>query len=109
MKELIITFAIAFSSIAAFAQENISFKIKNNSFIPKKLVLISYSPGDAGNGTQGVWMWPKDTKSFEFKTGTKLYMANQKQVNLVMGGKRIDQQKPFLVVSLDVQNKVISF
>ncbi len=108
----ILTLAIFFISFASFAQsdnEPIKFKFKNSSIFPKKLTLISYTPGDTGNGTQGFWMWPGGTKEFSFKEGTKLYMADQKQVDTVMGGNRIDNQKPFLIVTRETADRTIKF
>jgi hypothetical protein len=108
----ILTIVILFFSFASFAQsgnEAIKFKFKNSSIFPKKLTLISYTPGDNGNGTQGFWMWPGGTKEFSFNEGTKLYMANQKQVDTVMGGNRIDNEKPFLTVTRETASQTIKF
>jgi hypothetical protein len=105
------TIALLLVTLIGYSQnsESIKFKFKNSSIFPKKLTLISYKPGDGGNGTQGFWMWPGGTKEFSFKEGTKLYMANQKQVDTVMGGNRIDNQKPFLVVNKETANQTIKF
>lgn len=108
-KSLIIALLLVASISYAQTEETISFRFKNSSFLFKRLILISYTPGDAGNGTRAFWMFPKSTKSFEFKEGTKLYLANQRQVNIVMSGERIDSEKPFLVVSKELANKSVSF
>ncbi len=107
MKSILIIafFLFSFASLAQSSDEAIKFKFKNGSVFPKKLTLISYTPGDNGNGTQGFWMWPGGTKEFRFKEGTKLYMADQKQVDIVMGGNRIDNEKPFLVVTKETANQ----
>jgi hypothetical protein len=42
-----------------------------------------------------------------YRVGTKLYLANSKQVGVVMSGKRIDADKPFWVVSAKDANKII--
>jgi hypothetical protein len=108
----ILTLAILFFSFASFSQSSnkvIKFKFKNSSILPKKLILISYTPGDMGNGTQAFWMWPGGNKEFSFKEGTKLYMANQKQVDTVMGGNRIDNEKPFLTVTRETADQTIKF
>lgn len=88
----ILTTALLLVALSSYSQNTtaVTFKFKNSSIFPKKLTLISYTPGDGGNGTQGFWMWPGGTKEFSFKEGTKLYLANQKQVGVVMGGNRID-------------------
>jgi hypothetical protein len=43
-------------------------------------------------------MLPKSGKEFTYKEGTKIYLANSKQIDVVMSGKRIDQDKPFLIL-----------
>ena len=45
----------------------------------------------------------------EIPPGTKLYLANQKQVDIVMGGKSIDNGKPFLVIKKEDDNKTFKF
>ncbi len=104
----ILTTALLLVALASYSQKNtaITFKFKNSSIFPKKLTLISYTPGDSGNGTEGFLMWPGGTKKFSFKEGTKLYLANQKQVGVVMKGNRIDNEKPFLVVTKESGGKV---
>jgi hypothetical protein len=103
--------AFLLTTMTCYSQDKsgIKFKFKNNSIFPKKLTLISYTPGDSGNGTQGFWMWPGGTRDFSFREGTKLYIANQKQVDRVMGGNRIDNQKPFLVVTKETTNQMYKF
>ncbi|MFM8832902.1 MAG: hypothetical protein ACKOEV_04610 [Cytophagales bacterium] len=108
----LITLTVLFCCFTAFAQSNekaIAFKFKNTSLLPKKLTLLSYSPGEAGNGTQAFWMWPSSTKQFSFKEGTKLYKANQKQVDAVMSGSRIDNEKHFLIVTKDTAGTTVTF
>ncbi len=87
----------------------ISFKIKNASILPKKLTVVSYEPGQKGNGTQGFFLMPTMGRTFKFKEGTKIYLATQKQVRIVMGGKRIDDDKPFLIVKKEDEGKVFKF
>ena len=113
MKKNIIT-TLVFSIIITFAVAQISSTpiniiLKNSAFLPKKIVVISYSPGDAGNGTQGCFLMPSATKKFSFKVGTKLYLANKNQVDTVMSGKRIDEGKPFLLVKKEDNNQVFKF
>ena len=76
----------------------ISFKIKNSSLLPTKITVISYRPDQTGNGTSGYFMPPYVTKSLKFPVGTKIYIANSKQVNTVMSGAKISDQPPFLLV-----------
>ena len=83
----------------------ISFTLRNPSLLPQKITLISYKPGENGNGTTGFMMGPKGSKSFTFPAGTKLYLANSEEVDVVMSGKRIDSGKPFLVVKSEDAGK----
>lgn len=112
-KQILTSIIFTFFSIFALAQEGeptfIKIKIKNNSFLPKKCTLISYTPGDQGNGTQGYWLLPKGSKEFSFKEGTKIFLANQKQVDNVMAGKRIDTDKPFLIVKKENKDQEFGF
>lgn len=41
---------------------------------------------------------PLSRKKYEFKTGTKLYLANNKQVDVVMSGRSLLDQPEFLLV-----------
>jgi hypothetical protein len=109
--KLTLSLALFLIGMLGYSQNNpsISFKLKNSSIFPKNITLISYMPGDSGNGTQGVWMWPGSTKEFNFKEGTKLYFANRKQVSTVMSGSRIDTEKPFLVVAKETANSIVKF
>lgn len=76
----------------------VSFRLHNTSLLPKRVSLISYAPGESGNGTQLFTMLPKGSRTFSFPAGTRLYLANSDQVDIVMSGKRIDTGKPFLTV-----------
>jgi len=87
----------------------VKVNLKNSSILPKKLTLIFYTLGDVSNATQVFWMWPRGTKSLEFKEGTKVYLVHQKQVDTVMTGKRIDSEKPFLVVDRNSENRIYKF
>lgn len=113
MKKLIFTTFLSsvctMFSIAQTSSTPINIILKNSSLLPKKIVVISYSPGDTGNGTQGYFLLPSATKQLSFKEGTKLYLANSTQVNTVMSGKRIDEGKPFLTVKKEDNNQVFKF
>jgi uncharacterized membrane protein YphA (DoxX/SURF4 family) len=87
----------------------VSFKIKNASILPRKLSVISYEPGNTGNGTQGFYLMPGMSKAFKFRAGARIYIATQKQVNVVMSGKRIDKDEPFLVVKKEDEGKTFKF
>ncbi len=83
---------------AAAANADIRFRIRNPSLLPRKISVISYKPGAVGNSTSVQMLAPKGTQAFTFPVGTKVYLANSEQVDIVMSGKRIDSDKPFLVV-----------
>lgn len=113
MKKIITVFIFICCSAGAAAQNTISpvdgivFKLKNNRMLPSKVTLISYKPAETGNGTQVFWLLPGGTKKFKFPVGTKLYLANSKQVGTVMSGARISDEPPFLTVSQEDAGKVI--
>jgi hypothetical protein len=114
MKKSILLAAICIMaiSLSLFAQEsnNQTVKVifKNGTWLPKKYSFISYSPGETGNGTYAYWLLPGLTKIITYKVGTKVYLANQPQVNVVMSGKRIDNEIPFMVVKSSDNDKVIA-
>jgi hypothetical protein len=78
--------------------ENVKIYLRNNSLLPKKVALISYTPGVQGNATRIFVLMPLSRKKYEFKTGTKLYLANNKQVDVVMSGRSLLDQPEFLLV-----------
>jgi len=87
----------------------VTVKLKNSSFLPKKVTIITYQPGDTGNGTVQVTMMPKAAKTLRYEEGTRIYLADAKQVGVVMSGKRIDKEKPFLVVKEEDAGKTFGF
>ena len=87
----------------------VTVKLKNSSFLPKKVTIITYQPGDTGNGTEQVTMMPKAAKTLSYQEGTRIYLADAKQVGVVMSGKRIDKEKPFLVVKKEDAGKTFGF
>jgi hypothetical protein len=76
--------------------ENVKIYLKNNSLLPKKVALISYTPGVQGNATRIFVIMPFCKKKFVFKTGSKLYLANDKQVGVVMSGRSLLNDTEFL-------------
>lgn len=88
------------------AKQTVVIRLHNTSWLPKKVALISYEPGETGNSTRIFVMNPKGTQSVRFPVGTKLYMANNEQVDAVMSGKRIDNDKPFLMVKAEDKGRV---
>ena len=83
----------------------ISFKLKNNRVLPAKVTVIFYRPDQTGNGTNGFLLIPYGSKLFNFPVGTKIYIANSKQVKTVMSGAKISDQVPFLLVKKEDAGK----
>jgi hypothetical protein len=102
MKKYILSALLCLITLFVFSQENsekrIAIKFRNASLLPKKVAFISYEPNAIGNGTTIAVLMPFCSKRFRFKIGTKIYLANPEQVNRVMGGKRIDNETPYLIV-----------
>lgn len=86
-------------------KNDVAFTLRNPSLLPRKITLVSYAPGETGNGTSGIMLAPKGSKSVTFAVGTKLYLANSKQVDVVMSGKSIDAGTPFMIVKADDAGK----
>lgn len=93
------------AAVASAAKKNVTIRLHNPSLLPRKIALISYEPGETGNGTSIFVLRPKGTTSFRFPVGTKLYTADKGQVDVVMSGKRIDNDKPFLTVKAEDAGK----
>jgi hypothetical protein len=86
----------------------IDFKLKNNSLLPAKLTVISYRPNEKGNGTRGFVIGSYGSRTLKFPAGTKIYLANSEQVNIVMSGKKITDQTPFLIVKEEDEGKIFN-
>ncbi len=106
---ILVMFFASFSS--GFAQEKadkiVTFKFKNNSLLPRKYTFITYAPNEKGNGTFGDFIVPNGTKEFKLSVGTKIYLADRKQVNVVMSGNQLSGE-PFYIVKLEDDGKVIN-
>ena len=82
----------------------VQFYIKNNSILPKKVTLIIYQPQQEGNNTIVKWFLPFLKVKFDLPVKTKIYIATDAQVDTVMQGKRIDSDKPFLIMDEKINN-----
>lgn len=96
---------MAVEETSIYKHQLVSFKLKNNSLLPASVTLISYRPDEKGNGTTGFTLISFSSKKFKFPVGTKIYLADSKQVNTVMSGKKITNQTPFLVVKNEDDGK----
>ncbi|ADB39179.1 hypothetical protein [Spirosoma linguale] len=86
----------------------VTVRFRNNSLIPHKVMLITYKPDEAGNGTQGIMLLPYSSTTQTFPVGTKVYFADSEQVDIVMSGKRIDEDMPFLTVRKESNGKTFN-
>jgi putative oxidoreductase len=82
----------------------IQFYLKNNSILPKKITFIIYQPQQEGNNTLVKWVLPFQKIKFDLPVKSKIYIATDLQVDIVMQGKRIDSDKPFLTVDEQINN-----
>lgn len=96
--------------INVHAQENgkkVTLTFVNNSILPKKYTFVSYRPGTDGNATEGKLLAPYGKKTFTDLVGTQIYIASEKEISIVMSGKRI-MSKPFWVIKPSDNNKTIN-
>ena len=84
----------------------IPVKFKNNGILPRKVVFITYDPADGG--TRGVMMMPGGTQEFTVTDGTKFYLADSEQVDVVMGGGKLTSTPPFVTIAKDDSGKTIN-
>ncbi len=85
----------------------ISVRFRNNSALPHKVAMITYKPGESGNGTNIFMIMPYATTKQRFPVGTKVYFADDKQVDVVMSGNRIDSSNPRLTVKPEDAGKTV--
>ena len=106
---ILVIFFTSFSAVNAQDKKEkmITFKFKNNSILPHKYTFITYAPNSKENGTVGDIFIPNATKEFKVLVGTKIYLANRKEVKIVMGGNQLAGE-PFYVVKLEDDGRVIN-
>jgi hypothetical protein len=106
---MLLIFFTSFNSV--FAQDKeakiITFKFKNNSIFPHKYTFITYAPNSKNNGTTGDIVIPFGTKEFKVKVGTRIYLAERKEVKIVMAGTPLTGE-PFYVARLEDDGKIIN-
>jgi hypothetical protein len=86
-------------------QPEVSVKFRNNRLCFSKVAMVSYSPKDnGGNGTEVKVMMPYSVVERNYEVGTKIYFANNRQVDVVMSGKKIED-RPFMVVKAEDAGK----
>jgi len=113
LKSAIIAFVLICSFATANAQEAATkspirkaVRFINNSLLPKKKVFITYEPSTTGNGTNTKVIAPRGSAKFVLEVGTKVYLADNSQVDYVMDGKNLSERgdKPFCTVT-DKENQ----
>lgn len=111
MKKLFSISLIFFAGLLSVkAQENgkkVTLTFINNSILPKKYTFVSYWPGNDSNATEGKLLAPFGKKTFTDVVGTQIYLADNKEISVVMSGKRI-KSKPFWVLKPSDNNKTIN-
>ncbi len=83
----------------------VSFKVFNNSVLLHKYTLIGYNPGETGNWTNSFVLLPGVHRTYECPVGTKIYQADGKQIETVMGGGSIRNDEPFITVKAEDEGK----
>jgi hypothetical protein len=98
-----------FSTILAQTEkvQNVQIRFRNNSIIFRKVTIITYFPIEAGNSTEGLVLAPYFSTVKKYAVGTKIYLADKKQVGIVMSGNRLEGQ-PFLVVKAEDEGKTFN-
>jgi hypothetical protein len=97
---------LIYNSFSQMVHEKpINLKFKNNRLIFSKVNLLAYRPNENGrNEFNSFVMMPFSTKTTAYPVGTKIYFANSKQIDVVMGGKSVND-KPFMIVSKEDEGK----
>lgn len=85
-------------------ERGIPVRFQNNSFSVRRVALITYKPGETGNGTRIFPMMPFATTKEVYPVGTKVYFADDRQVDIVMSGRPLTD-KPFLTVKAEDAGK----
>lgn len=85
----------------------VRFYFENNSILPKKVTFIIYQPQQEGNNTLVKWFLPLQKIKLELPVKSKIYIASDSQVATVMQGKRIDDDKPFVIVDEKINSTTL--
>jgi hypothetical protein len=86
------------------ATTDITVSFRNNSLWFKRITLISYKSDEAANGAYIFTLAPYTASRRRFPAGTRLYIADQKQADLVMSGGHLENA-PFLLVRQEHQGQ----
>jgi len=86
---------------------SVPFYLKNNSLLPKRITFIIYQPQQEGNNTIVKWFLPFQRVKFNLPVESKIYVATDSQVDVVMQGRRIDSDQPFMRVDEKISNATL--
>lgn len=112
MKKVFFSFYVFLLSQYGFSQatpanlKTVSITFYNNSLLSHTFSFISYAPGETGNGTYQVMLKPYAKTEQKYIPGTKLYLADKKQVDMVMSGNKLEKV-PFRIISANDDKKTI--
>lgn len=98
--------ALSLNAPAGTLPLSVPVTLENNSTEAQAITLIWYSPLRFGNSTEQLTVAPGAQIIRRYAVGTKLYLASEAETGIVMGGGRIDDQEPFLKVSLKSRKAV---
>ena len=109
---ILVLFLASCSSVIAQQKQDerkkVTITFKNNSILPRKYTFISYWNADrSNNATEGVMLAPYATKTITDVVGTEIFLADNAQINTVMGGKKI-AGKAFWVFKNEDNGKTIN-
>jgi hypothetical protein len=85
--------------------QTVEVKFVNKSMLPKKYAIIVYQPSTPGNGAYISTFAPGLSKKYDLEVGTKVYIANDEQVEYVMSGQQLTSRtdKPFCIVTKEAK------
>lgn len=88
--------------------QEVKVRFRNNSIAFRKVTIITYFPTEwAGNSTEGLVLAPYFSTVKKYAVGTKIYLANKEQVDIVMSGNKLSGT-PFMVVKAEDEGKTFN-
>lgn len=103
-KQLALAIVSLFATLSILAQnqpQTVTITFKNNSLLFRKYTFITYSPGATENGTYGDFLRPGGTKEFTVAVGTRFYLADSQEKDLVMSGQKLSGTPFYTATSAD--------
>jgi hypothetical protein len=114
LKSIVVLLTIlAFTNLLFSQKENenprvnkVTITFKNNSLLPRKYTFVTYKSNENSNSTEGKLLMPYASHIITMPEGSKLYLANNQQIDTVMSGKKL-YDKPFWVFKSGDNRKTI--